>query len=158
MQQLQGFDIDSSYGSLQKFTDKFWFADLVARNNDRDDDFHFDFFSPIVIGRNLDPQRDIVHINITSMWFLLNIFRAIASGWVFQLNGDATFSFCRTMLHLPKFSAVGMLGFVSRCKRQGTDAQHAVIGREVMLTRLWVHNLTAGQPSGGPEPERNHAS
>ena len=71
MKQLQGLDIDSSYGSLQKFTDKFWFANLVARKNDRDDDFHFDLYSPVVIGRNLDPQRDIVHINMTSMWFLL---------------------------------------------------------------------------------------
>ena len=40
------------------------------------------------------------------------------------------------MLHLPKFTAVGMLGFVSRVKRQGTDAQHAIIGREVILPRL----------------------
>ena len=42
----------------------------------------------------------------------------------------------KSMLHLPKFTAVGMLGFVSRVKRQGTDAQHAIIGREVILPRL----------------------
>ena len=61
MKQLQGFDIVNTYGSLQQFTDKFWFPDLVARNNDPEDDFHSDWFTPVVIGRNLDAQRVIVH-------------------------------------------------------------------------------------------------
>ena len=33
----------------------------------------------------------------------MNILRAIAAGWIFQLNADATFNFCRT--------AVDMIGF-----------------------------------------------
>ena len=62
-------------------------------------------YSAFVIGRDLQVSaaRDIVHINITSLWFLCNILRQIASGWIFQLNADATFSFCR--------SAVDMIGF-----------------------------------------------
>jgi hypothetical protein len=100
MKQLDGFDINSSYGSLQQFSDKFWFADLFARNNDGEDEFHFDLFTPVVIGRNLDAPRDIVHINLTSLWFLFNLLRVIASGWVFQLNGDATFSFCRVAVDM----------------------------------------------------------
>ncbi len=82
-----------------------WFRTLIDRNNNFDDDFHFDLFTPFVIGRGIDAKRDIVHINITSMWFLLNILRAIACGWVFQLNADTTFSesFCR--------AAVDMIGF-----------------------------------------------
>jgi hypothetical protein len=100
MKQLDGFDINSSYGLLQKFSDKFWFPDLVARNNDGEDEFHFDLFTPVVIGRNLDAQRDIVHMNLTSLWFLFNLLRVIASGWVFQLNGDATFSFCRVAVDM----------------------------------------------------------
>jgi hypothetical protein len=100
MKQLDGPDIDSSYGSLQKFSEKFWFADLVACNNDREGDFHFDLFTPVVIGRNLDAQGGIVHINLTSPWFLFNLLRVIASGWVFQLNGDATFSFCRVAVDI----------------------------------------------------------
>jgi hypothetical protein len=41
-----------------------------------------------------------VHINLTSLWFLFNLLRVIASGWVFQLNGDATFSFCRVAVDM----------------------------------------------------------
>ena len=53
-----------------------------------------------MIGRNPDAQRDIVHMNLTSLWFLFNLLRVIASGWVFQLNGDATFSFCRVAVDM----------------------------------------------------------
>ncbi len=56
--------------------------------------------APVVIGRNLDAKRDIVHINLTSPWFLLNLLRVIVSRWVFQLNGDATFSFCRVAVDM----------------------------------------------------------
>ena len=43
-----------------------------------------------MIGRDFDAHRDIVHINITSIWFLMNSLRTIAAGWVpvFQLNAD----------------------------------------------------------------------
>jgi hypothetical protein len=44
-----------------------------------------------------------MHMNITSLWFLSNILRQIATGWIFQLNADATFGFCR--------NAVDMIGF-----------------------------------------------
>ena len=103
VKQLQGFDINSTFGSLTQFSEVKWFRTLIDRNNNYDDDFHFDLFTPFVIGRGIDAKRDIVHINITSMWFLLNIFRLIACGWVFQLNADTTFSFCR--------AAVDMIGF-----------------------------------------------
>jgi hypothetical protein len=103
VKQLQGFNIDSSFGSLAQFADVKWFKTLVARHNDPEDEFHFNIYSAFVIGRDLNAARDIVHINITSLWFLSNILRQIATGWIFQLNADATFGFCR--------SAVDMIGF-----------------------------------------------
>ncbi len=65
-----------------------------------------DIFGAFIIGResrDLNAARDIVHINITSLWFLCNSIRQIGTGWVFQLNADATFSFYR--------AAVDMAGF-----------------------------------------------
>jgi hypothetical protein len=59
-------------------------------------------FSAFVIGRDLNAARDIVHINVTSLWFLSNLLRQIATEWVFQFNADATFGFCR--------NAVDMIG------------------------------------------------
>jgi hypothetical protein len=60
-------------------------------------------FRKLVTFPDINAERDIVHINITSRSFLFNILRQIASGWVFQLNGAATFSFYR--------NAVDMIGF-----------------------------------------------
>jgi hypothetical protein len=60
-------------------------------------------YSAFVIGRDLNAGRDIVHMNITSLWFLSNILRQITTGWIFQLNADATFGFFRI--------AVDMIGF-----------------------------------------------
>jgi hypothetical protein len=103
VKQLQSFNIDSSFGSLAQFLDVKWFKMLVARHNDPEDDFHFNIFSSVVIGRDLNAARHIVQINITSLWFLSNILCRIATRWVFQLNADATFGFCR--------NAVDMIGF-----------------------------------------------
>jgi hypothetical protein len=45
--------------------------------------FIYDFFSACVIGSDLNAERDIVHVNITTLWFVCNIIRKIATGWVF---------------------------------------------------------------------------
>ncbi len=36
----------------------------------------------------------MIHINFSSVWLVLNAVRAIETGWVMQLNWDATFGFC----------------------------------------------------------------
>ncbi len=70
IKQLQGFDIDNSFGSLTQFADAKWFRTLLDGNNDPEDDFHFDLYSPVVIGRDINASRDVVHINLTSPWCL----------------------------------------------------------------------------------------
>ena len=60
VKQLQGFDINSSFGSLTQFSGVKWFRMLTDRNSDFDDDFHFDLFAPYVIGRGIDAKRDIL--------------------------------------------------------------------------------------------------
>jgi hypothetical protein len=62
--------IDSTFGSLTQFADAKWLRTLLDRNNDPEDDFHFGLSSLAVIGRDINASRDIVHINLTSPWFL----------------------------------------------------------------------------------------
>jgi hypothetical protein len=102
VKQREGRSINSSFGSLTRLAETKWFQTLVDRKNNPEDDFHFNLFSPLVIGRDIKAGHDIFHLDVTSPWFLFNVLRAIATGWVFQLNGDATFSFCK--------SAVDMIG------------------------------------------------
>ncbi len=75
----------------------------MDRNNDPDDAFYFDMFTTFVIGRDVNAAWDIVHIKISLLWFVRNILRHIATGWVFQLNAIATFGFCS--------NTVDMIGF-----------------------------------------------
>jgi hypothetical protein len=41
VKQLQGFDIDSFFGSLAQFAEAKWLRTLLDRNNDPEYDFHF---------------------------------------------------------------------------------------------------------------------
>jgi hypothetical protein len=61
VKQLKGFNIDRSIGSLTQFADAKWLCTLFDHNNDLEDDFHFDLYSPLVIGRNISAKRYIAH-------------------------------------------------------------------------------------------------
>ena len=45
-------------------------------------------------------ERQLIQINFANIWFLLNAVRAIETGWVVQLNGDATFGFCHANIDM----------------------------------------------------------
>jgi hypothetical protein len=88
---LDGLKMDDSYSTLHEFVQQRWFADLLAKHNDPDSDYHFNLFDVVVVGKNLSPEDDIVYMNMSSLWFLLNFLRNIEAGWLTQLNGDVTF-------------------------------------------------------------------
>jgi hypothetical protein len=69
---------------------------------------HLDLYAPVVIGHEFDAARDIIYINVSSPWWLLNAFRAINAGWVLQ-RSDATFYFCRRKVDMIGFG-VNSLG------------------------------------------------
>ena len=94
VKKLDGFQIDDSYGSLLRFCVDNNFETLIAEHN-AGGEFHLDLYAPVVIGYDIQAAHGIVNINISSLQFLLNVFRAINSGWTFQLNADGTFNFCR---------------------------------------------------------------
>ncbi len=43
---------------------------------------------------DIKPEYQAIHFNFANVWLLLKVIRAIETGWVVQLNGDAQFSFC----------------------------------------------------------------
>ena len=98
--QMEGHGLDGSFGSLSKFAQRLRLSHLIERHNNPDDTFHLDLFSPVVIGSDIQARNDVVHLNVTSPWFLFNVFRMIMSGWGGQLNGDTTFGFCRTTVDM----------------------------------------------------------
>jgi hypothetical protein len=64
-------------------------------------------FSAFVIGSDIKAERQLSHINFSSVWLLLNAVRAIETVWVVQLNGDATFGFCSANMIALGFCSFG---------------------------------------------------
>jgi hypothetical protein len=87
--------VPESMGELTEWCDKNDFYAALARHNEPTDSFCMPLFSAFVIGSDIKAERQVIHINFSSVWLLLNAVRAIETGWVVQLNGDATFGFCR---------------------------------------------------------------
>ena len=94
MESLQSGAIDDSFGHMSRLVEQRWFPTLLNAHNDPDAEFHFDMFDvfQVIIGKDLNPADDIVYMNMTSLWHILNWLWAILAGWLIQLNGDVTFT------------------------------------------------------------------
>ncbi len=69
-------------------------AEVVRKHNDPAIDFHVSLYEYAVIGYELIAERDVVRINLSSVWMLANALRAIIARWNFQLCADVTGNFC----------------------------------------------------------------
>ncbi len=65
-------------------------SQLVGKHNDPANDYHLPLYDYIVIGHELIAERDIVRINLSSLWMLANALRAIVAGRNFQLCAEVT--------------------------------------------------------------------
>jgi hypothetical protein len=61
-----------------------------------------------VTGYELIAARDVVRINMSSVWMLANALRAIVAGWYFQLCADVTGNFCNRSVDLLEFSVTSI--------------------------------------------------
>ncbi len=92
--QLGGFIIADNFGSLMEFCNRSLWSEAVRKhNNDPAIDFHVSLYDYVVIGYELIAERDVVRINLSSVWMLANALRAIIAGWNFQLCADVTGNF-----------------------------------------------------------------
>ena len=127
--QLLGYEIGSSFGALTEFASNFWINSLNDRHNDDADPFHFDLFRPFVIGKDIKAERDIVHIKFSSPWFICNILRQIAAGWIFQINADGTFGFCRHSVEMIDFGVNSVGGHNHRARSRSHPLTMSPAGR-----------------------------
>ncbi len=102
-QHEDGFDLKDSFGSLHVLCETNLFSDLMRKHNDLQDAYHFRLFEFVVLGSQVSAKRDIVRITFSSVWMILNAFRAIDAGWEFQSNGDVTGKLCRKNIGLVEF-------------------------------------------------------
>jgi hypothetical protein len=72
----------------------------LRKHNNPADEYCLPLFTAFVLGHDIIPERQAVHINLSAPWFLMNAIRALETGWVLQLNGYATFGYCRAAMDM----------------------------------------------------------
>ena len=81
--QLGGFIIADNFGSLTEFCNRSVWSEAVRKHIDPAIDYHVSLHEYVVIGYELIAERDIVLINMSSVWMLANTLCAIVAGWNF---------------------------------------------------------------------------
>ena len=112
MQKLAASTFSESLGELIGWCETNDFYAALRKHNDPADEYCLPLFSVFVLGHDIKQERQAIHVNMSSPWFLANAIRALESCWVMQLNGDGTFGFCR--------AAVDMIG-LSFCSMGGAN-------------------------------------
>jgi hypothetical protein len=111
LKQLDALAIDDSFGSLVRYAEAKWFLTLFEKHMD-DTDFHLGMHDVFVISKCIDAENDIAYLNFSSLWHLCNFLRNMETGWLLQVNGDASFNVCRSTVALYSFD-VNSLGNVN---------------------------------------------
>ena len=100
--QLDGYELNDSFGSLTVFSEINLFSTLMRKHNDPEDAYRFRRLDLVVLGSQVTAEHDLVRITFGSVWMTLrlNAYSAIISGWGFQLNGDITGKYCHKSVDL----------------------------------------------------------
>jgi hypothetical protein len=108
--QLGDFMIADSFGSLtdSEFCILSSWSELVRKHNDPAIDYHVSLYEYIVIGYELIAARDVMRINMSSVWMLANTLCAIVAGCNFQLCADVTSNFCNRCVDLLELSVTSI--------------------------------------------------
>ena len=79
-----------------------------GKHNDPAIDYHVPLYEYIVIGYELIAARDVVRMNLSSVWMLANALCVIVAGWNFELCADVTCNFCNRSVDLLEFSVTSI--------------------------------------------------
>ncbi len=100
--------IADNFGSLTEFCMRSSWSEVVRKHNDPALDYHVSLYEYVVIGYKLIVARDVVRINMSSVWMLANALSTIIAGWNFQLCADVTGNFCNRSVDLLEFSVTSI--------------------------------------------------
>jgi len=97
-----GAHVTSSYASIAAFGSGIWFGDILRKHNDEADPFHFSDPHQVFCIGNVAPDAagEEIFLNLATMWGILNIARALETGWPVCMSGDGTGRLCSKQITL----------------------------------------------------------
>ncbi len=113
----------------------------ARHNNASEPEHHLFLHKPFVIRYSIDADHQAVdnvagiYIAVSSVWMLLNVCRALNSGWPLQIQADATYGICA--------EAVGLLGFGVNSLGAHIHLVGMAIIPESESTKLYTETWTA---------------
>ena len=100
---LEGVSVDNTVGSLAKLSDAVWFGDAVRKHTAGE---CLDVFKVYIVGQQIMEEDRMVFLTFANVWNLLNIFRAVGSGYAVQLHGDVKFKASKAALNKLNLASV----------------------------------------------------
>ena len=113
----------------------------ARHNNSSEPEHHLFLHKPFVFRYSIDVDHQAVDnvagifIAVSSVWMLLNVCRALNSGWPLQIQADATYGICA--------EAVGLLGFGVNSLGAHIHLVGMAIIPESESTKLYTETWTA---------------
>ena len=98
--------MDNTIGSLAKSADALWLGNGMNKHIARN---VLTFSKEYIVRQQIMEEDRTVFLTFANVWNLLNIFRAVGSGYAVQLQGDLTYKASKAALNKLCF-AVNMLG------------------------------------------------
>ena len=80
-QKLAAASVPESLGEIMGWCETQDFYVALNKHTDPADEYCMPLFSAVVIGSDIKPERQAIHNNISSPWFLANDIRALECSW-----------------------------------------------------------------------------
>ncbi len=104
----QSVKLDDTNGALTRLCNKLDFINQIARHNDPADEYHLDLHSVICLGAQWKGGNTFMESSTVDL--LLNVGRAIGSGWELHLQTDGTFGLCASDIGIIVFGVNSLRG------------------------------------------------
>ena len=87
--------VPESLGELTEWCESMSLELHLQRHNNPEDEYCLPLHQAFVLGHDIKSERGLIHFCLSSLHLSLNALRGIETGWGNQMNGDASFGFCR---------------------------------------------------------------
>jgi hypothetical protein len=96
LRNTHGVKLDETNGPMTRLCNKIDFQYLIAQHNNPADEYHLDLHSVVCLGAQWKGGNTFMETSTVDL--VLNVGRAIRSGWQLHIQSDGTFGLCASYI------------------------------------------------------------